>query len=287
MSTPYATGRYTAAAVLSRPRSQAPLVTQLLFGEGVTVLETSDRYSRVLCGEGGPEGFVLTDQLVAVTEEDHRRQEDSPAFALELFCPIFSDDYGLPVTFGARLPHYDGIQLRHAGQRFRYSGQAILTDQLRPDAELMLRLARKWLYVPELRGGRTPTGVGSAELIQLLARLTGLRLPRSAAEMSALGTGVDFVVQCQEADLAFFNDDRGRVDHVGVILPNSEVLHVSGRVRIDALDHFGIFNRELGRYTHRLRLVRRLLPDAPREAAVRLEKKHGATGEVNQQILIF
>jgi hypothetical protein len=34
-------------------------------------------------------------------------------------------------------------------------------------------------------------------------------------------------------------------------------------VRVDKLDHFGIFNRELNRYTHQLRIVKRLLPDEP------------------------
>jgi hypothetical protein len=51
---------------------------------------------------------------------------------------------------------------------------------------------------------------------------------------------------------------------VGIILTRSEeddlrVAHSSGRVRIDKLDHNGIFNAEVGVYTHKLRMVRRVL----------------------------
>ncbi|NJB85502.1 hypothetical protein GGR26_001247 [Lewinella marina] len=287
MQITYATGKYTAATLHKRPHPGAPLLSQLLLGEAVAVVEQKDRYSRVLLPDDELEGYVLTDQLVSVEEDVYRRQLEQPAFALELFCPIFSDGFGMPVTFGARLPGYDGIQLQHAGQRFRYSGQALLSENLTADADVMLRMARKWLFTPELKGGRTPTGVGAAELIQLVCRLVGVQLPRTIPEMSRLGRSVDFVVQCQPADLAFFDDGRGRVDHVGLILPDSQVLHVCGRVRVDPLDHYGIFDRESRRYSHRLRIVRRFLPDATPAVPVRLETRPVEVPAERQQILIF
>ncbi|HQW86613.1 MAG TPA: hydrolase Nlp/P60, partial [Flavobacteriales bacterium] len=36
------------------------------------------------------------------------------------------------------------------------------------------------------------------------------------------------------------------------------IVHASGRVRIDTLDQEGIFNGEEKRYTHKLRLVKRV-----------------------------
>ena len=287
MDITYATGKYTAAALLAKPRAGAALVSQLLFGEPVRVLERGTEFHRVACPDGGPEGWMLADQLLPVGEAAYHAQCEHPAFALELFCPVFGDGFGLPVTFGARLPEYDGLQLRHAERSFRYSGQALPAAGPVADAEMLLRLARKWLYTPELAGGRTPTGVDAGAYIRLIARLAGLRLPHAVADMATLGRGVDFVLQCQEADLAFFDDARGRIAHVGLILPDSQVLHVAGRVRIDDLDHFGIYDRERGRYTHRLRIVRRLLPDAAPAAAVTLEARTESGPEPSRQILIF
>ena len=41
--------------------------------------------------------------------------------------------------------------------------------------------------------------------------------------------------------------------HVGIILENNHILHASGNVRIDRIDQQGIFNKQLGEHTHKLR----------------------------------
>ncbi len=282
----YATGKYTAAAVRSQPRERAVMETQLLLGEPVVVLEDSGCFCRIQRAEDGVEGFVLRDQLQPVSEARYLRQRDAPAFVLDLFGMMLSEHYGIPVTFGGRLPDYDGMQALHGVNRFLYSGQAVLSDDTRPDAEILLRLARKWLYVPQLRGGRTPTGVDPVAWVQLLMRVIGVSLPAALAPMCAGGRPVDFVVQCQEGDLAFFGEGRGRPTHVGILLPGSEILHVSGRVRVDGIDHFGIYDRESRRYTHRLRVVKRWLPDTLRTQVTLNKRLPDTTGDP-QQILIF
>jgi hypothetical protein len=37
-----------------------------------------------------------------------------------------------------------------------------------------------------------------------------------------------------------------------------EIIHASGKVRVDVLDHQGIFNRDSGSYTHKLRIIKRM-----------------------------
>ncbi len=286
MSSPYAIGRYTAAAIREKPRANAEMSSQLLLGEPVSLLEAGKVFSHIRCCDDDFEGYVRTDQLMGVDERTFRLQRDKPAFALDLYSTILGEKVGLPITFGARLPEYDGIRLRHGEQVFSYSGQAALSEDLRTDPELLIRFARRWLYVPQLNGGRTPTGVDAAGLIQLVTRLINVRLPRTAAAMSNSGEMVDFVVQAQPADLAFFDNRKGQIDHVGLLLPDSQILHVHDCVRIDAVDHYGIFNYELGRYTHRLRIVKRLLPDMDLPNV--LLKKRQKPDEVDEnQMAIF
>ena len=43
------------------------------------------------------------------------------------------------------------------------------------------------------------------------------------------------------------------------MLNNSTIIHASGRVKIDNIDSQGIFSDELKRYTHKLRIVKRLI----------------------------
>jgi len=78
------------------------------------------------------------------------------------------------------------------------------------------------------------------------------------------GDPIELLDLCEPGDLVFFDNDEGRIIHVGVILTRNDegdlrVAHASGRVRIDKLDQQGIFNAEDGKYSHRMRMVRRLL----------------------------
>ena len=286
MSVNYALGRFTAAAIRSHAREKSEMTSQLLLGEPVTIVEPGKAYTRIRCCDDDFEGYVRTDQLLGADERTFRRQRDNPAFALDLWSTILGDQAGLPVTFGARLPEFDGIRLRHGERTFSYSGQAALSEDLRTEADLLIRLARRWLYSPALAGGRTPAGVDPAALVQLIARLINVKLPRTAAAMSSHGRMVDFVVQAQPADLAFFDNRKGEITHVGILLPDSRILHVGDRVRIDAVDHYGIFNNENGRYTHRLRIVKRLLPDMDLPNVL-LTKKARAAEKNENQMAIF
>jgi len=84
---------------------------------------------------------------------------------------------------------------------------------------------------------------------------------RDASQQVTQGRTIDFLEQCESGDLAFFDTGKGQIGHVGIILPDCHVIHASGKVRIDKLDHFGIFNKEQNKYTHQLRIVKRMLAD--------------------------
>jgi len=285
MSDSYALGRFTAAAIRSHAREKSEMISQLLLGEPVIMIEPGKKFCRVRCVDDDFEGYVRTDQLLGADERTFRLQRDNPAFALDVWSSILGEQVGLPVTFGARLPEFDGMRLRHGGRTFNYAGQAALSEDLRTEAELLIRFARRWLFVPGLVGGRTPTGVDPAALIQLVARLINIKLPRTAEAMSNHGRMVDFVIQAQPADLAFFDNRKGHIEHVGLLLPDSKILHVGDRVRIDAIDHYGIFNNEIGRYSHRLRIVKRLLPDMDLPNV--LLKKRAKVDKDESQMAIF
>ena len=56
-----------------------------------------------------------------------------------------------------------------------------------------------------------------------------------------------------------FDDERGKITHVGMILAQGLVIHASGRVRIDNIDHQGIYKNEIKGYSHKLRTIRRII----------------------------
>lgn len=92
----------------------------------------------------------------------------------------------------------------------------------------------------------------------------GIYLDRDASQQAEEGDIVELLDLVEPGDLAFFDNEEGAITHVGMVLTRSEegdlrIAHASGRVRIDKLDQQGIFDREKKTYSHKLRMVKRVL----------------------------
>ena len=122
--------------------------------------------------------------------------------------------------------------------------------------EKLAENALMYLNAPYLWGGRSPLGIDCSGFTQMVYRLQGVDLPRDAYQQAEVGTTLSFVEESEAGDLAFFDNNEERITHVGIILENNHIIHASGKVRIDRIDQQGIFNKELGTHTHKLRLIK-------------------------------
>lgn len=250
----------SAVAVRNTSAHSSEMLSQLLFGELIEILDTKGRtWAKVRCLEDQCVGWVAQNQIKNITPAEFENYQSNFAFVLDFLHSAMADDHYLPLTIGARLPGFDGLRFQLGEIRYQFSGQAVFPKDIEPTSEILLKIARKYLNAPFLKGGRTPLGIDSSGLAQLICRFAGLILPRDAELQVESGETVDFVEQALPGDLAFFENQLGRITHVGIVFPEQQVLHVSGKVRLDPIDHFGAFNKDIGRYTHRLRVIKRLL----------------------------
>ncbi len=123
----------------------------------------------------------------------------------------------------------------------------------------LVNTALLYLNCPHLKGGKSPFGIDAAGFTQMVYKINGFRLLRTTAEQATQGEPLSFIEESEPGDLAFFDNTEGSIDHVGIILENNHIIHSYGHVRIDRLDHTGIFSTAQRGYTHQLRVIKKVI----------------------------
>ena len=262
----FAVCQLSVVPVRANPSDVEEIVTQLLFGELVEILEASKakkNWCKIRCDYDGYEGWMDIRQLRRIGEMDADMYRRNHAFCLDLTAILTNNNHFLPITMGAILPMFDGMNLQLGDKHYAFNGQAVQNKAIKATPELIIKFARRYLFAPYLWGGKSPFGIDCSGFTQTVFRMAGIRLRRDASQQVEQGRLVDFVDQTQAADLAFFENDKGKIVHVGIVLEGNQIIHAAGQVRIDRLDHQGIYNEERNLYSHKLRLIKRFLPDVP------------------------
>ena len=257
----YAACQVSIAPMRAQATDKSEMVSQILFGETVEVIGKKLNWKQVVCSWDGYTGWVDSKQLKRLTPSEFDSYKESQSVSLSLVEGLMATDHFIPLTLGAVLPKFDGLRCTLGDQTFQFSGPVVTPGQVPPSGEWISKISRRYLHAPYMWGGRSPFGIDSGGLTQMVYKIAGIRLLRDPAHQVTQGRPVDFMEQCQVGDLAFFDDGKGIINHVGIILAEGFMVHASGTVRVDKLDHFGIFNREQNKYTHQLRIVKRMLQD--------------------------
>ena len=248
------------APLRAEPSDKAEQVTQFVFGECYTVLATEPRWLRVRGAADGYEGWLDAKQhqpVPAAWFDEYQAAGPHPR-TLDVVGVVSDDHTRRPVQLGSVLPFFDGMTL-HLGpdRRLFYNGPATNPRQPAPNG-LLLRAAHLYRGAPYQWGGKSVFGLDCSGFTQQAFAFIGQQLPRDAAQQVMVGEEVHFATQARPGDLAFFDNADGRIVHVGLVVGQQQILHASGEVRLDALDHHGIFHAGRGEYSHRLRIIKRL-----------------------------
>ncbi|WP_231403185.1 C40 family peptidase [Hymenobacter guriensis] len=259
----------SAVPVRAEPSDKAELVTELIFGECYSILLSQGNWHQVRLAADQYVGWIDFKQHTPVTGEYFLawQQQDHPR-CLDVVQVVSEAKTRIPVTLGCRLPFFDGMTLRLGSQQLFYNGAATNPQNghgphgaVEPRLRLLLKVAQLYLKAPYVWGGKSVFGLDCSGLVQQLYGLIGVQLPRDARQQIDFGDPVHFVTQTRAGDLAFFDNADGQIIHVGIVLDDQAILHAHGEVRIDPLDHNGIFNRDRQKYSHKLRLIKRLLAE--------------------------
>ncbi len=242
------------------PSDKSEMVTQLLFGETYSILEERGNWLLIRIHSDNYEGWIDHKQSLPVSDEFIERINNSTNHCVTDktavgYCK--TESTFILLGKGCLLPLLasNTFHLGHNEYTTISKGKAI-PKKFQPSKIAVT--AMDYLNTPYLWGGRSIMGIDCSGLVQVVYRICGLELPRDSAQQSLEGETIDFVDEVLPGDLAFFDNLAGEIIHVGIIIGPGKILHASGQVKIDSIDHNGIFSEEQGTYTHSLRIIKRL-----------------------------
>jgi hypothetical protein len=195
----------------------------------------------------------------------HLLSKQLSAVANDTFNLVFQEkDYSNKLIVpGSSFPFCDREEksFRIGEKKYFYQGKVTGNGSDDHIRDSIIEAALKYFNAPYLWGGRTPYGIDCSGLTQIVYKLNSISLPRDASQQVMVGEPLTFVEEALPGDLAFFDNNEGKITHVGIIWDRHKIIHASGKVRIDNVDHQGIFNVDTKRYTHKLRVIKRIITE--------------------------
>lgn len=253
----YATCRVAVAPLRTEPSDKAEISSQLLFGDHVEILQKTERWWQVRNAFDDYEGWMDFKQLAGLSQEQflaiHGSKYLVPASPVNVITDSNGGKYYLSPA--STLPFYENGHCYLGGEKYEVLFEPRYVTALSP--ENIIKDALFFLNVSYLWGGRNFFGLDCSGFVQTVFKLNGVSLNRDAWQQAEQGATVDFLQEVRPGDVAFFDNAEGRITHVGIMLSQTEIIHASGRVHIDPIDNQGIYSAELGRYTHKLRIIKR------------------------------
>lgn len=238
------------------PSDKSEQVSQLLFGEHFRIMEQNSKWTCIELAFDGYKGWIDNKQFQLITESNFDILNNLPdVLSSDLIEYIYTPKNQLiPIPLGSSLAFLDNEEINQSS--FSFDGLKVCGKKNKSE---LIKTAFMYLNAPYLWGGKSPFGIDCSGFTQMVYKLNGYKLLRDASEQANQGEPLSFIEESEPGDLAFFDNEEGNIIHVGIMMENNYIIHASGKVRIDRLDHLGIYNVDSGRHTHKLRVIKKII----------------------------
>lgn len=241
--------------VREEPSETSEMATCLLFGETFAIHKSDANWHYIEMDYDSYKGWLFSRNLSAffINSQDVTKEYDNYLVG-EPFQTINSKQTQLYLSLGTPLPFFDGISCYVGQERFQVEGYPYTVSAAISNS---LKIAEKFMGTPYLWGGRSSFGVDCSGFTQILLRYAKIHLPRDAKDQVQTGEVINSLSKSDLGDLAFFENEKGKITHTGIIYNTGEIIHASEQVKKDSLDEKGIWNKTLNQYTHSISAIRR------------------------------
>jgi len=242
------------ANMYSKNNENSDVVSQAVMGSNVSTLKKKGKWLQVQTPDNYS-GWVRRETLRS-TNGHLYASEGKVAQVNNLFANVYRETdvtaHAPVVTlpFEARLQVIDEadgdngrwlkVQLPDGRSGWIQRGDITLSPKILTIPE-SIELAKRFLGIPYLWGGRSSFGYDCSGFTQMLVRSRGINMPRDA-DLQAAWSGVAPIdrTQLQAGDLLFFGESAQKITHTGMYIGNGEFIHdtthVHPVVQISRLD---------------------------------------------------
>ena len=233
---------------------KSEMTSQILFGEHFKILKEKKKWCFIQLEHDKYQGWICNKQFTYIHKDEYDNLSIENKFFTKNITSKIKDLNNQTIVLGSTLPSYNNKQIKVNNKIYNFYAPTYQSRDIKKD---FIKLAYKFLNTPYLWGGRTIFGIDCSGFTQLVYRLNGINIPRDAYQQAEVGSKIKDIKNINASDLAFFGNQK--ITHVGIILKNNNIIHASGEVRIDKIDSTGIYNEKIGDYTHKLKLVKRIV----------------------------
>ncbi len=227
------------------------MTTQLLFGDVFEVLDKKDNWLQIQNAYDNYVGWIDEKQQVAIGIEEFDKLK-KVLFTNDKSGELILNEELYPLLPASSFPSDQAFKIGD----FSFETRLALLPFSENRSDKISSIALSYLNAPYLWGGKTPFGIDCSGFTQSVYKIAGIKLKRDASQQATQGETLSFLSEAKAGDLLFFDNEEEKITHVGILLKDNKIIHASGKVRIDTIDHQGIFNAETKSYSHKLRLIK-------------------------------
>jgi len=233
------------------PSDLSQMTTQLLFGDVFEVIENKEDWLQIKNAYDDYIGWIDKKQQIQIDENKFDEIKDIQ-YVNDKAIELDSNNEHYSLLTASSFPSEKLFKL---GNRC-FTPKGTLLPYSTKRIKQIPTIALSYLNAPYLWGGKTHFGIDCSGFTQSVYKIAGYKIMRDASQQAKQGRLLNFLSEANPGDLAFFDNEEENIIHVGILLENNNIIHSSGKVRIDLIDHQGIYNQETKSYSHNLRLIK-------------------------------